>query len=71
MRHTSKYPAGYIERDLVHESGRLQEWHNFGQPHEAADRHLEVPLIEQCFEKTTDQTIAEFVTCSRVHPQAC
>jgi hypothetical protein len=28
-------------------------------------------LIEQCFEKTTDQTIAEFVTYSRVHRQAC
>src|SRR5713226_1867953 len=28
---------------VVHESGHLQEWRNIGRPHEAADRHLEVP----------------------------
>lgn len=32
---------------------------------------VSTPLIEQCFEKTTDQTIAEFVTCNRVPFGGC
>jgi hypothetical protein len=36
-----------------------------------AIRRLPLRLIEQCVEKTTDQTTAEFVTYSPVRRQAC
>src|ERR1700743_860854 len=36
-----------------------------------AIRRLPLRLIEQCVEKTTDQTTAEFATYSRVRRQVC